>query len=359
MKIFAATCSSFTPKFFLLRCFLAAVTLLAIHTNVVAEATTVRIGIPNVSSDVGFFIADKKGYFRQEGLNVTFTSFNSAAKMMAPLGAGQLDVGGGTVSAGLYNAVARGIHLKIVADKGSIKPGYGFSSLLVRKDHVDGGRYKSWGDLKGMKVAIGASGTGTASALNEALKKGGLKYKDVDVVDMAFPQHVLAFANKAIDASITNEPTVTRAVKDGVAVRVAGNDVFYPDQQTAVVLYGGEFIKNQPEAARKFMRAYIRAIRDYNDALKDGKIAGPNADEIIAILTEYTAIKDASIYRVMTPNACDPDGHVNVKSLHKDFDFFKEQGLIEGKVTVEQAIDNSFAEAVLKELGPYRPKKAK
>nr|MBA2690379.1 ABC transporter substrate-binding protein [Burkholderiales bacterium] len=131
MKIFAATCSSFNAKFYLFRCFFAAVALLAIHPGVVAQATEVRIGIPNVSSDVGFFIADKKGYFRQEGLNVTFTSFNSAAKMMAPLGAGQLDVGGGTVSAGLYNAVARGIHLKIVADKGSIKPGYGFSSLLV------------------------------------------------------------------------------------------------------------------------------------------------------------------------------------------------------------------------------------
>jgi len=95
--------------------------------------------------------------------------------MIAPLGTGELDVGGGTVSAGFYNAVGRGILMKIVADQASIKPGYGYSSLMVRKDLVDSGRYKSFADLKGMKVAIGAPGTGTASALNEALKKGGLQ----------------------------------------------------------------------------------------------------------------------------------------------------------------------------------------
>jgi len=316
--------------------------------------TTVRVGITNVSTDVGFFIADKKGYFRDEGLNVVFTEFNSAAKMIAPLGTGQLDVGGGTVSAGLYNAVARKIDIKVVADKGSIKPGYGFSSLLVRKDLVDSGRYKSYADLKGMKIAIGAPGTGTASALNEALKRGGLRYGDVEVVDMGFPQHATAFANKAIDASITNEPTTTRAVKSGAAVRVAGNDAFYPDQQTAVVIYSGVFMKRDPQAARKFLRAYIRAVRDYNDALKDGRLAGPNAEQVVAILTEYTPIKDAAIYRAITPSACNPDGHVNVESLKKDLGFFREQGLIEGSVTTEQIVDNSIAEAVVRELGPYK-----
>ena len=328
----------------------------ALSAAVALAQTTVRVGITNVSTDVGFFIAHKKGYFRDEGLDVVFTEFNSAAKMIAPLGTGQLDVGGGTVSAGLYNAVARRIDVKVVADKGSIRPGYGFSSLLVRKDHLDSGRYKSYADLKGMKVAIGAPGTGTASALNEALKRGGLRYSDVDVVDMGFPQHAAAFANKAIDASITNEPTTTRAVKSGAAVRVAGNDAFYPDQQTAVVIYSGVFMKRDPEAARKFLRAYIRAVRDYNDALKDGRLAGANADEIVAILTEYTAVKDPAIYRAITPSACNPDGRVNVASLRKDLAFFREQGLIEGSVTTDQIVDNSLADAVVRELGPYRRK---
>src|SRR3989454_8226330 len=87
--------------------------------SVAADSVTVRVGIANASSDVGFFIADRKGYFRQEGIDVTFTAFDSGAKMIAPLGLGRLDVGAGSPSAGLYNAVARGIVIKIVADKGS------------------------------------------------------------------------------------------------------------------------------------------------------------------------------------------------------------------------------------------------
>src|SRR6266542_6644056 len=250
-------------------------------TSAASAQEKVRVGIVNSSSDAGFLVAEKKGYFKQEGLEAEFTPFDSAARMIAPLGAGQLDVGGGSPSAGLYNAVGRGIDIKIVADKGSTPPGYGFQPLLVRKDLVDSGRFKSLADLKGMKIAGSAPGSASTSTLNEALKKVGLKYHDVERVFLAFPQHVIALQNKAVDASMTTEPSATRAIKSGAAVRIMGDDEIYPNHQLAVVLYAGDFIKNQPDAAKRFMRAYIRAVRDYNDALSSGKIAGPNADEVI------------------------------------------------------------------------------
>src|SRR5262249_10955477 len=153
---------------------------------------------------------------------------------------GELDVGGGTVAAGLYNAVERGINIRIVADKASVAEGYEYSTLLVRKDLADSGRYKSLADLKGMTVASGAQGSGSESALNEALKKGGLEFSNVNVVYMGFPEMLAAFKNKGIDAGITNEPTVTRAIEQGFAVR-ASKTAIYPGQQTAVVLFADEF----------------------------------------------------------------------------------------------------------------------
>jgi NitT/TauT family transport system substrate-binding protein len=321
-----------------------------------AESVTIRVGIANASSDVGLFIAHKKGYFRAEGLNVSFVPFDSGARMVAPLGAGQLDVGAGSPSAGLYNAVVRGIPIKIVADKGSTPKGYGYQPLLVRKDLVDSGRYKSLEDLKGMKIAGSAPGSASTSTLNEALKRAGLKYSDVERVFLAFPQHVLALQNKAVDAALTTEPSATEAIQRGVAVKVIGDDEIYPDHQLAVILYGGQFIKEQPDAGRRFMRAYLRAVRDYNDALVGGRIAGPNADEIISILTEYTPIKDPAIYRDISAQGCNPDGAVNEASLEIDLQFYKDEGHIQGSVTVQQAVDHSFVQAALKELGPYKPK---
>src|SRR5262249_3827380 len=158
---------------------------------------------------------------------------------------------------------------------------------------------------------------GSESSLNEALKKGGLKFSDVNVVYMGFPEMLAAFRNKGIDAGVTNEPTVTRTISEGFAVRAAKVTI-YPGQQTTVVLYS-DACGNRRDVAQKFMNAYIRALRDYNDALKDGKVAGPGADEIIAIMNEYTNVKNPKIYREMTPFAVNPDGHVNAVTLKNDY----------------------------------------
>jgi NitT/TauT family transport system substrate-binding protein len=320
-----------------------------------AEAAQVKIGIARTMSDVGYYVADAMGYFKDEGIEVSMTPFNSAAQMMAPLGIGDLDVGGGTVSAGFYNSIGRGINTKIVADQSSMKPGYGYSSLMVRKDLVDSGRFKTIADLKGMKVAIGAPGTGTASALNETLKTGGLKYGDVDVVYLGFPEHLPAFLNKGIDAAISNEPTMTLEIEQGAAVRIVGNDVTYPDQQTAVVFYSERFIKNRHDVAERFMRAYIRGVRLYNDALKDGRLAGPAANQIIPILTKYTSTKDEAMFRRIIPSAVNPNGEVNLTGLKRDLTFFRELGLIESKdVSADGVVDGSFVKAAVSRLGPYK-----
>jgi NitT/TauT family transport system substrate-binding protein len=59
----------------------------------------------------------------------------------------------------------------------------------------------------------------------------------------------------------------------------------------------------------------------------------------------------------MVPNAVDPDGKLNEASLRRDFTFYKDQGYLEGAVTVEQVVDRSFAEAAVKVLGPYKQKR--
>jgi NitT/TauT family transport system substrate-binding protein len=320
-----------------------------------AQTQTVKVGIANTATDAGFFIADKKGYFRAEGIQVTTTAFPSAAGMIAPLGRGQLDVGGGTAAAGLYNAVEQGVNLRIVADKGSVTNKLEYSTLLIRKDLADSGRYKSLRDLKGMTAAVASPGSGSESSLNEALKKGGLAFADVKVVYMGFPQMLVAFTNKGIDAAVTNEPTVTRAIREGAAVR-ASKDVIYPGQQTAVVLYSETFAQQHRAVAQKFLNAYLRAVRDYNDALLDGKLGGPTATDIISILTEYTEIKDPHTYATMNAFAVDPDGAVNAATLQNDLNFFKERGLVGSSTSVERVIDRSFAEEAVRVLGPYKPR---
>jgi NitT/TauT family transport system substrate-binding protein len=323
----------------------------------IAPATFARadgplnVGITNAISDAPFFIAQDRGFFKEQGLDVQFVPFDSAAKMIAPLGTGQLDVGGGAPSAALYNAIESGITIKVVADKGTTAPGYGYNPLLVRKALVDSGRVKNIRDLKGLTLADAAQGSASTSTLNEALKSDGLTLADIKNVKMGFPDMVAALKSGAIDGGIVSEPAASEAVGLGVAVKLAASDTFYPNQQIAVLLYGGAFMKSSPEAARKFMLAYIKALRFYADALHDGHFSGQNAPAVIDILRKNTALKDPRTYTIITPNGVNPNGSVNQASMAKDLDLMRSQGFVTGKVTVRQAVDASYVNGALRTLG--------
>jgi NitT/TauT family transport system substrate-binding protein len=318
-----------------------------------AEPLAVNVGITNVIADVPLFIADKRGYFAAENLKVSFVPFDAAARMIGSLASGELEVGGGGISAGLFNAVARGLGVKIVADKSTSAAGLSTGSLMVRKDLIDVGRYKSPKDLKGWKVAVPAPGTGTSTSIDRLLQTVGLSIKDLDLTYLAFPQMLPAFLNKGIDAGFVTEPSLTAVVASGAAVPIARDDEMFPDHQIAVTLYSGRFIEKDRDAAVRFMRALLRGNRDYNDVVRDGRLAGPGADAIIAILTEYSLIKDPALYRRIGVHACDPDGKLNLASLETDLAYFVAQGLIQGKVDLAAAIDTSIAAAAVRSLGPY------
>ena len=328
-----------------------------VATTGVAQANDkVTVGIVNAVSDGTLFIAQDKGYFAKEGIDADFVEFDTGAKMVAPMGAGQLDVGGGAASAGLYNAVGRGIRIKLVADKATNVKGAPFQSFLVRKALIDSGAVKTLADMKGRKVAITGAGGSDASVLNEAMKSVGLTYNDVEKVYLGFPQHAPALQNGAIDGSITTEPTTTNIVSLGAAVVLTGNDAFYPNAQTATIMYSSDFLDKRKPVAARFMKAYLRAARDFNDALVGGKLTGPGGEELIAILAKHTVIKKPEVLRAMTMHGVNPNGTLNVDSLKKDLAFFKQTGDVTGNVEVEQVLDLSVAADAAKELGPYSPR---
>jgi NitT/TauT family transport system substrate-binding protein len=319
-----------------------------------ADDAKVSVGIVGAVSDAPLFIAQTKGFFKEQGVEANFVQFDSAAQMTAPLSTGELDIGAGGPSAGLYNGVARGLDLRVVADKATTAPGYGFNPLMIRKTLVDSGRVKSPRDLKDLTIANVAPGDSSEPTIFEALKKGGLGWNDVKHVHLSFPDQVLGMQTGSIDGGIVTEPNATRAVQLGVGVRFMLSDQFYPNQQIAALLYGGPFIKNRSDVGRRFMVAYVKGLRYYYGALQGGHYAGPNAPSVIAILQANTAVKDPNLYKAMTPNAVNPDGAVNVATMSSDLAVWRMLGEVTSNITVEQVVDLSFVDAAVKVLGKYR-----
>lgn len=315
-----------------------------------AAADKVKVGTATTLNDTPIMIAVEKGYFKDEGLEVELVPFDSGAKQIAALGIGEIDVGSGAMSAGFYNALARGINLKIVADKGHMAPGYQFQTLFIRKDLVDSGAFKSLKDLKGKKIAVPAPGVGTLAVLNEAAKAGGLELEDIDVIYLGFAQQIAAFQNKSIDGSILIEPPATILAKGGYGVRFANAQDFNPNQQVAVVFYSEKFTKERADIAVKFMKGYLRGIRTYNAALKDTRLkGGKDTDWVVDLISRHFKVKPEIASEIYS-QALDPNGEVIANSLKRDMEFFKEKKLLKETVDLDRVIDMSFARKAAQEL---------
>ena len=316
----------------------------------------VNIAYIGGTADVGFYIADAKGYLKQEGVEATFIVFDSSARMVAPLATGDIDVGSGAINAATYNAFQRGITMRAVADKARNKGDYSYQALVVRKDLWDSGAVRSLKDLKGRKFVTTANGGNESAVIEEALRAVGLTSADLDMSLLSMPQQVAAYASGALDASILPEPFLSAAIKQGTVVSLTPMSKLRDDDVSGVIVYGDAFIKTRPEVARKVMRAYIRGLRDYVDALKDSRLAGPGADEVVDIIARYSTVKDKDVLRSIIPHYVDPDGKVGVESLRKDWAYFRDAKLIQGDVSIDQVIDESFVAAALADLGPYKRK---
>jgi NitT/TauT family transport system substrate-binding protein len=312
------------------------------------QTTVVRVGTLNNATDAPFFLAQERGYLREEGLDMETTAFDSGQMMIAPLGADQLDAGGGAVGPGLFNAVLRGIPVRIVADLARAAPGTRFNCLFVRKDLLDSGAVRSFADLRGRVYAEPVPGNVMTYVLERELRQAGVRPDELRYVVVPFPEMMTAFANGIIDVAFPVEPFNTLGAERGIAECWRQTADMMPDYSIAVVLYGPTFAQQRADVARRFMTAYLRGARDYYRAFfGDGQGRG----DVIELLTRITPIRDRALLERIGPIWMDPNGAVNVASLRGTQRWYAERGDLANEVDLDRVVDPSFAEYAVGRLG--------
>jgi NitT/TauT family transport system substrate-binding protein len=168
----------------------------------------VRQGLLGSLGDGPILIALDRGYFTEAGLDVEDNRFDAATRMMQPLAADQLDVVSAALTAGLFNAFARDIDVRVVGDRGVETRGHGYNGLVVRQDLWDSGAVRSIPDLRGRKVGVAGIQAGSLAGLQfgMAVEAQGLRIEDFDVVDLTLPDTNAALANRSIEAAMQIEP---------------------------------------------------------------------------------------------------------------------------------------------------------
>ena len=309
---------------------------------------TVRSGVVGSVGEAGQLIAYERRYFQEQGLEVEFVPFDNTGRMTPSLATGELDVGAGGVSAGLFNATARGVPIKIVGPQARQDPGASSVFFMVRKELIESGEFRNYPDLRGRRLAIPGRGTSPDFAAGLALARAGLSPEDCELVELSFPDMVIAFGNQAIDVAVQAEPAAAQAVNRGAAVKWRELADIRPGIQFTVVLYSPQFAE-RTEAARRWMVAYLKGIRAYNDAF----VKNQGRDEVVDILTRHTPVKNPGLYDHMGYASIDPNGQVDQASLVEQLDWYERQGLVTGIVDLDRVVDRSYADFALQRLGRY------
>ncbi len=267
-----------------------------------------KVGAIGAVSDAGIFIAQDRGYFSDEGLDVELIGFKAAPQILPAIATGEVQVSGSAVTPALFNAFARGIGMKLVADKGQVAKGFGFAAIVIRSDLAD--TVKDFKDLKGRKFAVMGKGVSSTTQLGKALALGGIEPSEVELVELGLPEMVAALGNKAIDGATLLEPFITFATARHVGIRWKGMEDFLPfTGQNGVIIYSQKFAEEQPDAAKRWMVAYLKGTRAYLAAVT----GGVDREGVNAILAKHTAVEDLSLLAKIAPTGFDPDGRMEIK----------------------------------------------
>jgi NitT/TauT family transport system substrate-binding protein len=300
---------------------------------------TLRVSFGPQQSNAGLFIADKEGFFAAERIKVNWTSFQGSVQFTPVLAQGQLDIGAGSISAAFFNAVAAGLKIRVVADKGHVAARGTVGSLVIRRDLA--GTIRTAADLKGRKITINAQGALGHYLVFKILAGAGLTTDHITLVTMPFASTVAALQGGSVDAGVLPAPLDTQAIELGVGVRLVDFADIILGEPTAFIFMGPTLLDGNRPLAVRFLTAYLRALRRYNE--------GPTPRNV-AVVAEFTRI-EPEIVRKGGWIGIHADGYVDVARLRRYQDWLYEIGLISVRNPLTTVADTTVVDQARAALG--------
>ncbi|MBE9010853.1 ABC transporter substrate-binding protein, partial [Pseudanabaenaceae cyanobacterium LEGE 13415] len=165
----------------------------------------------------GHHVAMKKEFYKQAGLNIEDTLFQSNTEQITAFLAGKTDLAWMTAG-DVIQMAGKDPNLRIIF----------LCDYSNGADGILGRGIKIPSDLKGKTLAH-ENVLFQKVLLRAYLEKGGLTEKDITIRDMPAPDAATAFSAKRVDAAVTYEPFLTKAAKEG------GGDVIFSSKGTNLI----------------------------------------------------------------------------------------------------------------------------
>jgi NitT/TauT family transport system substrate-binding protein len=231
-------------------------------------------------------IAERKGFFKEQGLDVEITDFAGGAKSLQALVGGSIDVVTGAYEHTI-RMQAKGQDIRAVIELGRF-PGI---AVGVKKDR----KWSSPVDFKGMKVGVTAPGSSTNMLMNFVMAKAGLSPSDASYIGIGSAQSALAAIQRGeIDAISHLEPVMSFLERAG-EVRVVidtrteegTRDLFGGSNPAAVLYMKKSFIDKNPNTTQALTNAFYKTLQWLKSA---------TPEDIAAAVPEEYLLGDKSLY---------------------------------------------------------------
>ena len=302
------------------------------------DVSTLRI-----LSNAGLFVGQIKGYFAQEGVDLSIKWFDAAQETVMATVSGAVDISSGGFTAGFYNIAAKG-GLKVIAASSREEPGFPNNGFVVTPAAYAGG-LKTVADLPGKRVGINTTGSTQHYAIALVAQKYGYDVSRVTIVPMQnFPNLVAAFKGGQIDVMIAASNIAVQAEHDGYGKLIAWSGDETPWQLGAIYARPDTLAKRRP-AIEKFIRAFQRGAADYNHACNQldaqkNIVIGPECEALIADLSPLIGQTPAQIRGSLS--YVDPTLAMNVGDIYNQLAFWKSQNMAPQDADASKMLDLSF-----------------
>lgn len=254
------------------------------------EKTKVSIAVGGKASFyyLPLSIAEFKGFYKAEGLDVEISDFAGGSRALAAVVGGSADVVSGAYEHTINLQQKGQMFQAFVLQGRAPQMAIGVSSKTMAG-------YKSVADLKGKKIGVSAPGSSTNMMASYMLANAGLKASDVSFVGVGTGAGaVTALRSGQIDAISNVEPVMTMLQQSGDIRIVAdmrtmkGTQDFLGGPMPAACLYAPlTFVQKYPNTAQALASAIIRANRWIESV-------GPS--ELIRTVPESYLLGDRGIY---------------------------------------------------------------
>jgi NitT/TauT family transport system substrate-binding protein len=310
-------------------------------------ADAVRLGLLHTLSPAPFYIAQERGYFRDEGIEVTFRFFEAAQPIAAAAVSNDIDVGVTALTGGFFNLAEKGI-LKVIGGGLHEEKGYEGSAILVSNSAYDAG-LTSVDKLGGHSFAITQYGSSFDYMIGRIAEASGFDLKTVQLrAVQQISNMIAAVSSGQVDATIAIASQAKPLANSGKAhiIGWVGDVVQY---QITALFTTGRMIQQNAPVLHRFAKAYQRGVADYREAFLRRDAAGhpvndAKTDAAIANITVYVFTGDPQAREKILSGVgyYDAGGALDVADIKEQLRTFKARDQVKGDADPDTLIDTSF-----------------